>query len=246
MKQNVLITGIGKGLGYEIFLECLKEGFFVYGIVRKKEDFLNLKKKFNNNQCRIYLGDIQSQSLLKKIFQDSKKLRKNINCLVNNAGERQRKSFLKISKNDLLNIFRNNFFNHFRLTQMYVKSLSSNFSNASVVNIGSIVGIHGFAQLSGYASTKCALDGLTKSLAIEFKDKNIRFNTIHPGFIKTSYFKNFKKNKPSLYKWTLSKIPLRRWGETNEVSKIVCFLLSDRSSYITGQSINVDGGWTIS
>jgi len=116
----------------------------------------------------------------------------------------------------------------------------------SVVNIGSIVGINGFNELSGYASTKKAMDGLTKSLAVEYAEDKIRFNIIHPGFIKTSYYKKFKKNKKKLYNWTISRIPQKRWGEAKEVSSLVCFLLSDNSSYITGQSICVDGGWTAS
>ena len=99
--------------------------------------------------------------------------------------------------------------------------------------------------MGGYASTKSALDGLTKSLAIEFKKRKVRFNIVHPGFVKTSYYEKFKKNKFALYNWTLKKIPLNRWGESNEISKMVCFLLSEDASYLTGQSINIDGGWTV-
>ena len=72
---------------------------------------------------------------------------------------------------------------------------------------------------------------------------NIRANIINPGFIETSYFKKFKKKK-NLYKWTLSRIPQGKWGKPNDVSHLICFLLSDYSNYITGTSINVDGGWT--
>ena len=102
----------------------------------------------------------------------------------------------------------------------------------------------GFKNLSAYASTKSALDGLTKSLAIEFAKDNIRLNIIHPGFIKTSYYKSFKRNKKKLYNWTLQKTPLGRWGESRDVSQMVIYLLSDKSNYITGQSIAIDGGWT--
>ena len=74
---------------------------------------------------------------------------------------------------------------------------------------------------------------------------NIRANLINPGFVKTSYFNKFKKKK-KLYKWTLSRIPQKRWGEPTEVSNLICFLLSDLSDYINGASINIDGGWTAS
>lgn len=244
MRNSVLITGVGKGLGLEILKESLNKNFFVFGVVRNKKDYQNLLKETKNQDCKLFYGDIKDQKLLNNIFKTSKKLKRNINCLVNNAGERQRKDFIKISKKDLLNIFTNNFFNHFFLIQIFLKNLPNKYKNASIVNIGSIVGVQGFAQLCGYASTKSALDGLTKSLAIEFKKRKIRFNIIHPGFVKTSYYEKFKKNNSRLYKWTLKKIPLNRWGESNEISKMVCFLLSEDASYLTGQSINIDGGWT--
>ena len=85
---------------------------------------------------------------------------------------------------------------------------------------------------------------MTKSLSIEFADKKIRFNTVNPGFTKTSFYKKFKTKRKKLYNWTISKIPMKRWGNSKEVSELICFLLSDKSSYITGQSINIDGGWT--
>ena len=72
---------------------------------------------------------------------------------------------------------------------------------------------------------------------------NIRANIVHPGFIKTSYYEKFRKNRKKLYSWTLGRIPQKKWGEPRDISNLVCFLLSDKSSYITGSSFNVDGGW---
>ena len=73
--------------------------------------------------------------------------------------------------------------------------------------------------------------------------KKIRINCINPGFVKTSFYKKFKRNK-SLYNWTLNKTPLKRWATPSEISNLIIFLLSDKSTYINGQSINIDGGWT--
>ena len=114
-------------------------------------------------------------------------------------------------------------------------------SLGSVINIGSIVGDKGFNELSGYGSTKKALEGLTKCLSVEMGQKKIRFNCINPGFTKTSYYNKFKKK--NLYSWTLNKIALNRWAESSEISNLVQFLLSDESSYINGETINIDGGW---
>ena len=139
--------------------------------------------------------------------------------------------------------FNTNFFSIFEYMQIYSKYLRQKKTSGSIVNIGSIVGNNGFSELSGYASTKTALIGLTKSFAVEMAKNNIRANLVSPGFIKTSYFKKFRK-KSKLYNWTLSRIPQKRWGRPEEVTNLICFLLSDLSSYINGTNINVDGGWT--
>ena len=84
----------------------------------------------------------------------------------------------------------------------------------------------------------------SKCLSVEFAKINLRINLVSPGFTKTSYFKNFKKNN-KLYNWTKSKIPIQRWASAKEISNLVNFLISDKSSYIMGQEIFIDGGWTI-
>jgi len=147
---------------------------------------------------------------------------------------------MKISEKDIRHIFEINFFSIFKLCQNFIKYFD-NKKNGSIVNIGSIVGTYGFNELSGYASTKKALEGLTKCLAVEVLNKKIRFNCVNPGFTKTSYYEKFKMKK--LYKWTLGKISLNRWAESSEISKLITFLLSDKSSYINGEIINIDGGW---
>ena len=97
--------------------------------------------------------------------------------------------------------------------------------------------------MGGYASTKSALDGLTKSLAIEFKKRKVRFNIVHPGFVKTSYYEKFKKNKFALYNWTLKKIPLNRWGELMKFQKWFAFYyLKMLVILLVNQSILMEDG----
>ena len=141
------------------------------------------------------------------------------------------------------NLFEVNFFSIFENMKLYSNYLKNKKIPGSIVNIGSIVGNNGFSELAGYASTKTALIGLTKCFAVEMAKNNIRANLVNPGFIKTSYFKKFKK-KSNLYNWTISRIPQKRWGNPEEVSNLISFLLSDLSNYVNGTSINVDGGWT--
>tara|TARA_B100000686_G_C16703301_1_gene924736 strand:+ start:75 stop:800 length:726 start_codon:yes stop_codon:yes gene_type:complete len=235
--KNILITGAGKGIGLSCVIDCLNNGANVFALTRSKNDLKNLKKQKN---LYIFYGDVRNQNTLKKIFSFSKKIKSPINCLINNAGVRQRKKFNKITDKELKNLFEINFFSIFKLSQLFVKFLKKN-QKGSVVNIGSIVGTYGFSELSGYASSKKALEGLTKCLAVEMSGKNINFNCINPGFTKTSYFNKFKKKK--LYNWTLKKISMNRWAESSEISKLVVFLASNNSSYINGEVINIDGGW---
>ena len=239
-KKNVFVTGAGKGIGKSLVLSLLDKGAYVYALT-KSDKTLDELKKYKN--LKIFYGDVNNSKLIKKIFKFSKKNKKLINSIVNNAGLRQRKKFIKISPKDLEDIFKVNFFSIFKIMQEFVLYSKKNKIKSSIVNIGSIVGENGFKELSGYASTKGALKSLTKSFAIEHAQENIRANLINPGFVKTSYFKSFKSKKKNLYKWTLKRTPMGRWGTPDEVVSLIEFLISDESSYITGATINVDGGW---
>ena len=235
----VLVTGAGKGIGFNLVLKLLKYESTVYGIVKSKSDLSKFKKL---NNCHIICGNINNKKTIQNIFNISKKNNHIINGLVNNAGIRQRISFSKLNIKDLRKVFEVNFFAQFECIKEFINNLLKVKKNGSIVNIASIVGQNGFKELCGYASTKSALIGLSKSIAVEFASKNIRCNVVSPGFIKTSFYKKFKKNK-KLYNWTISRIPLAKWGEADEVSESICFLLSDNSRYITGETLNVDGGW---
>lgn len=238
--KNIFITGAGKGIGLSTTLEAIKQGAFVYALVKSKKD----KKKFKDfKNVKLFFGNVSNTSLIKRILSQSIKDKRKISGIVNNAGIRQRLNFNNISNSEIKKIFEINFFSIFFVMQIFSKYFIEKKISASIVNIGSIVGHLGFKQLSGYASTKSAIEGLTKSFANEMSDYNIRANVVSPGFTKTSYFSKFKKKK-SLYKWTLSRIPLKRWAEPKEISSLICFLLSNESSYITGENIKIDGGWT--
>ena len=239
--KNILITGAGKGIGLSILEKCINNSGFVYAVTRSKSD---LKKFKSNKQVKIYYGDVKNYKLIDRIFKDSILNKKIINCLVNNAGERQRIKFKNLTIKKLKYIFDNNFFSVFYITKKFFLNLIKFKKIGSIVNIGSIVGNIGFNELVGYGSTKSALIGFTKGCSAEMSKYNIRSNCINPGFIKTSYFKKFKKKK--LYDWTISRIPLKRWGTVQEISEMAVFLLSEKSSYINGEVINIDGGWLAS
>lgn len=239
-KSNcILVTGAGKGIGFATVNLLLKKNYNVYALVKDKNDN---KKFISNDNLKIFNGNVKNLNLIKKIFNISNKNKNIITGLVNNAGIRQRQNFLKISKKEIQRVFDVNFFSIFYLMQLFTKNLIKKRIAGSIVNISSIVGKNGFDGLSGYGSTKGAVSALTRCFAKEFADYDIRANSVSPGFTKTSYFSNFKKKK-NLYKWTLSRIPLKRWAKPEEISNVIEFLLSAKSSYINGEDINVDGGW---
>jgi 3-oxoacyl-[acyl-carrier protein] reductase len=238
--KNIFVTGVGKGIGFDLVNEIIKEGGFVYGITRSKNDI----KKIKNKMSRIYFGDVTNLNLINKIFNQSIKDKRIITGVVNNAAERQRLKFQDINLYKIKKLFDVNFFSVFEIMKIFYDYIKNKKTPSSIVNLGSIVGNLGFKHLAGYASTKTALLGLTKSFAVEMSKEKIRANLVNPGFVKTSYFNKFKKKK--IYDWTLQRIPMNRWGSPNEISTVICFLLSNQSSYINGQVINVDGGWTSS
>tara|TARA_B100001057_G_C22851305_1_gene951082 strand:+ start:1052 stop:1792 length:741 start_codon:yes stop_codon:yes gene_type:complete len=239
--KNILITGGGKGIGEECIKNFTSKGGFVFAIIRKKKDF----KKFKLlKDIKLYNGNADNKSLIIKILKDSRSIKRPINSVVNNAGLRFRKGFTKIQKIELEKIFKTNFFTPFMIMQEFSKFAIKNKISGSVVNITSIVGQLGFEELSGYASSKGALNSLTKSYAAEMSKFGLRANNVSPGFVKTSFYKNFKERKRKLYNWTLSRIPQKRWGEKKEVAELISFILSEKSNYLNGETITIDGGWT--
>jgi|TARA_B100001057_G_C22673803_1_gene881011 NAD(P)-dependent dehydrogenase (short-subunit alcohol dehydrogenase family) len=239
--KNVLITGAGKGIGESCVSNCIQNGGYVFALIKSNKD----NKKFSKNKkIKIYNGDVRNKKLILKIFDDSKKIKRPINCIINNAGLRFRKKFLKINEKELKEIFDVNYLSIFHILQIFSKFVIKKKIKGSIVNISSIVGKLGFKELSGYAASKGALTALTKSYAVEMSEYGIRANTISPGFIKTSFYEKFKKDKKKLYKWTLSRVPQKRWGNPSEIAELASFLLSNKSNYINGEDISIDGGWT--
>jgi len=242
--KNFVLTGGGKGIGKATLEKLHISGARIAVITRSSSDINLIKKKYKNKRLIVFHGDVTKETDINFFFAVVKSKFKKIDGLINNAGIRQREKFSKIGVNQLNDIINTNLKSIFRLSQLFVSILNRKAS--SIVNISSIVGPRGFKNLSGYAMTKSGIIGLSQSLAVELAEKNIRVNAICPGFIKTSYAEKFKKNLPKIYKYTLERTPLKRWGKSNEVADLILFLLSNNSSYITGNTIYIDGGWTSS
>ena len=245
MKQkHGIVTGGGKGIGLSVIKSLLNNNYAVTTITRSKSAELEKLKKNYESSLNIIYFDLKNIENINKIFKDIFK-KNSFSFLINNVGIRARYPFTKIEDKKLIDVINTNFLSSFIITKEYIRNIKKNNSfQHSIVSITSIVGPQGFSDLSSYAASKGALEASMKSLAVEYGSKNIRINCVAPGFVKTSYYNQFKKNKPKLYKWTLEKTPMKRWGNPEEVANVIEFLVSEKSSFITGSTIFVDGGWT--
>jgi NAD(P)-dependent dehydrogenase (short-subunit alcohol dehydrogenase family) len=238
-----IITGAGKGFGRDIARAYYAQGAKIALITRSQSDVDDLISEFDNDErVMTIFGDVSNRDVVTHFVALTVEKFGTIDTLVNNAGMRFRKEFLDISKEELNQVLDVNLKSVFNLCQEVLPYMINNHGG-KIINMSSIAGTLGFANLSGYVMSKAAIVGLTKSLAVEFASDNIQINALAPGFCKTSYFENFQTNK-DLYEFTLSKTPMGRWGESKEIADVCVFLGSSMSNYITGEVLKVDGGWS--
>ena len=245
MMKTGIVTGTGKGIGLSSLKLLLKKKYKIISITKTKTKEIEVLLKKKNFVKNIYhsLGEdlFSDKNLIKEICNKYK-----IDFLVCNAGVRHRDSLQKMNlekRNYTLNV---NYHSNVALIEELLKLNRKKKSPTSIVYISSIVGNFGFKDLSSYGASKMALEGFLKNIAVEYAKKNVRINSIAPGFIKSSYYASFIKKRKNINKWILERTPMGRWGKPEEVSNVIEFLISEKSSYITGSTIYVDGGWSIS
>lgn len=243
--QVCVVTGAGKGLGRSITKVFMENGAKLAVITRSQEDVDSLNEEYvlDSDKFMATCGDVTDQYVVNNFINDVKVKYGHIDILVNNAGMRFRKKFEEIAIDEFKQVFEVNVLSMFMLCQAVIPLMVKQ-NKGKIINMSSIAGTHGLPELSGYVTSKAAVIGLTKSLALEYAENNIQVNALAPGFCKTSYFDNFVKNKKELYNFTIERIPMGRWSESKEVANSCLFLASDLSSYVTGDVISVDGGWS--
>jgi 3-oxoacyl-[acyl-carrier protein] reductase len=237
-----IITGAGKGLGREVAKEFYAQGAKLALITRSQSDINDLNSEFDSGRVLSVCGDVSDSTVVAQFITQTIDKFGTIDVLVNNAGMRFRKEFLEISEDELDQVLNVNLKSIVFLSQKVLPYMIEK-NRGKIINMSSIAGTLGFANLSGYVMSKAAIVGLTKSLAVELSDKNIQVNALAPGFCKTSYFEKFQENT-ELYDFTLSRIPMNRWGSSKEVADVCVFLASNMSNYMTGEVLKVDGGWS--
>jgi len=229
-KKNVLITGCNRGIGRAILEKYQNENYNIFGLG---------KKKFSNICKRYYSVDLSDINEVQEFCKKLKNLK--IDILINNAGINKIDKFHLVKQSDLGLIFQVNFFSIHRICQSVIPNMIKN-KWGRIVNLTSIFGSVVKEKRSSYSSTKFALNGLTKTLAAEYSRNNILTNAVAPGVIETELTRKIlKKNIHKIKK----DIPMGKLGSVDEVSNIVKWLGSEKNTFITGQQIIVDGGYTI-
>jgi 3-oxoacyl-[acyl-carrier protein] reductase len=183
-------------------------------------------------------GDIRDFDTAKEFVEQVLEYFGSLDFLVNNAGITRDKALVQMTKSDWQEVIDTNLTGYFNMSRAVIFTLLKQKSG-NIVNISSVSGISGIARQVNYSASKAGIIGMTKALAKEVAGFNIRVNCVAPGFIETEMTQEMKEELKDKFK---KLIPSGRFGTTEEVAKAVRFLLSDRSNYITGQILKIDGG----
>ena len=239
MKDKViLVTGANRGIGLNIIQRLNNDGYTVIGTSRTDDGANIISQEINSNGGKGLKMDVTNQESINSAIKNIQDDYGALFGLVNNAGITNDNLLMRMTEEQWLSVIETNLTSIYRVTKSIVKDMMK-AREGRIVNIGSIVGMMGNAGQSNYSASKSGLLGFTKSLARELSSRNINVNSISPGFIDTDMTKALSNDQID----NLSKnIPLGRIAESSEVSSVVSFLLSDDSSYITGENINVNGG----
>jgi len=234
-----IVTGVTGDIGEKICEDFIKEGAIVIGLGRNEEKLESLSNKFGE-LFEPFKVDITNGEKIKEVINEIIKKYKRIDVLVNCAGITRDNLFLIMSEKDFQDVLSVNLIGTFLVTKEVARIMRKQ-KEGVIINITSIVGIDGNPGQANYSASKAGLIGMTKTLAKELtlKGEKIRVNAVAPGFIDS---RMTEKIPQKMREEVLKRQCIKRLGKPEDVSKLVLFLASDDSEYITGQVIRVDGG----
>ena len=239
-----IVTGSGRGIGRAIALELAVAGAKVVvnyaGRVDKAEETVELIREAGG-ECLAVQADVSQTADVDRLIKTTLDYFGKIDILVNNAGITRDSLLLRMKEADWDAVLATNLKGVFLCTKAVSKGMLKQRSGV-IVNISSVVGLAGNAGQANYAAAKAGIIGFSKSIAKEFAARGIRVNVVAPGYISTDMTETLAEG---LQTEVLRAIPLGRLGKPEDVAKVVRFLVSPEASYITGQTLCVDGGMEI-
>ncbi|RCW70750.1 3-oxoacyl-[acyl-carrier-protein] reductase [Saliterribacillus persicus] len=236
-----LVTGASRGIGREIALTFARNGAKVVvnyaGSEEKAQQVVDEINELGSEAFKVK-ADVSNEADVKAMIKEVINEFGQLDILVNNAGITKDNLLMRMSESDFDDVIDTNLKGVFLCTKGVTRQMMKQKSGR-IINVSSIVGVSGNAGQANYVAAKAGVIGLTKTTAKEFASRNILVNAIAPGFIETDMTDKLNEEQKEQM---LSIIPLSKLGKTEEVANVALFLASDLSTYITGQTIQVDGG----
>ena len=235
--KKILITGASGGIGSSIADKFLSNKYEMILTSSSSATLSNLKQKYGNNH-HYYVLDFKNPDenniILKKISEEHQDL----NIIVNNAGITDDSLLLRMKTDQWNNVIQANLSSNFTIIKALLPNMIKNKSG-NIIGVSSVVATSGNAGQSNYVAAKSGMIGFYKSIALEVASRNINVNIVSPGFIISPMTNKLNDKQKNVI---LEKIPMKRFGNSNEIADLVYFLSSDESKYITGQNIHINGG----
>ncbi len=240
-----VVTGGARGIGKKISETFLKEGasVYIFDVISEEGEKTadGFRKTYGEDKAEFLKVDITDEPCVEKAIEDIISKKGKIDILVNNAGITRDNLIIRMSLEDWKKVIDINLTGAF-ICSKYAAKYMIKARSGKIVNISSIVGVHGNAGQSNYSSSKAGIIGLTKTLARELAGRNVLVNAIAPGYIETEMT---AKLSDEIKEKLMQQIPVKRLGNVDDIANAVLFLASSESDYITGTVMSVDGGMGI-
>ena len=241
-KRTAIVTGAARGIGREIAISFYKKGYNVVmnyaGNDKAAEETIRLCKESGDGNIISVKGDVSKEDTARALVDAAMNEFGTIDVVVNNAGITKDTLMVMMKTDDFDRVIDVNLKGAFLLTQKTLKPMMKK-RYGRIINISSVVGVHGNAGQVNYAASKAGLIGMTKSIAKELAGRNITVNAVAPGMIATDMTDSLSDKTKDQIK---STIPAGRMGTPDDIANAVLFLADEKSGYITGQVLMVDGG----